>query len=929
MTGSMARRASRSSRVGITTCMVAVALGGASASIGAATYTASNTNDAGAGSLRQAILDANASGAHAGVVSGSNIINVGATGTINLTDTLPLIFSNLTINGNGVAIDGGGANRCLFISGLPTTPVGDPQPVSVTLNKIYLNHCTAKGGKGGTAGYAGGGGMGAGGALFVGVNAAVTLNAVGFDANQAVGGDGGDSSPVLAGFGGGAGLGGDGGSAITANSFGGGGGMGAGSSGGSVAGIEIVGGGGGGIGGPGGGVDIEAFGGGGGGGFGSSGLGEIATNQGFAPGGAGAQGGAAGGGNGGGGGGAGGGTVGGMGNADGEGGSGGAIAGGAGGGGNAGMAGANSAAGAGGIGGGGGGGVLGALAGRGGFGGGGGGTGAAAAGGFGGGGGPFAISGFGAGAGANGIAGFGGGGGGGSTPDSPGFGGGHGGVDADNAAGGGGAAMGGAIFVANGGTLSFGGTGLLSNSLATPGGSGLAFDAGAGGQPGSSFGNAVFLSGNGTLNFNLGGGSGTINDDIADATGSGAIGDDAGSWGIHVQNGTLLLAGQNDYSGPINVGSGATLTLDSASANTITVGAGGTLTGTTRTYGDMTNAGTFAPAAFNDPDEPPSPTKLRSYSGSPGSTLRVPVDSKGGYPQLAVSGNATIAGILQLDFASSPAPGTTYKIIDVDGTLQGAFSSYTSNIPSAYGEIVYVSNALHERGLSSSVQFTLIANDLIFRDGFETAGVADDGSCRYGAISAQQFAASPGSLFDGAAVCIPPISSSATVNFGFPLGSFTGTVSACQSSMCSASIAGCPTHLHAQAASLLGTLASGVYTVDTPNTADAISAPVSFSATGLGSVACTATLDGIGSHLVAPYLIEPDSLNGAYVDALGNFQVTSLTANVSGCDPYGVLLPYVQPLIAQQLQIALDVYIASLLPHPGAPGEGETICPAP
>src|SRR5262245_54642231 len=59
--------------------------------VSAATFTVSNLNDSGAGSLRQAILDANAAG-------GTNIVNFTVTGTINLTSLLPFISGNLSIN---------------------------------------------------------------------------------------------------------------------------------------------------------------------------------------------------------------------------------------------------------------------------------------------------------------------------------------------------------------------------------------------------------------------------------------------------------------------------------------------------------------------------------------------------------------------------------------------------------------------------------------------------------------------------------------------------------------------------------------------------------------------------------------------------------------------------------------------------------------
>jgi hypothetical protein len=54
-----------------------------------------------------------------------------------------------------------------------------------------------------------------------------------------------------------------------------------------------------------------------------------------------------------------------------------------------------------------------------------------------------------------------------------------------------------------------------------------------------------------------------------------------------------------------------------------------------------------------------------------------------------------------------------------------------------------------------------------------------------------------------------------------------------------------------------------------------------------------------------------------------------LNVNLSGCDPYGALLPYVQPLLVQPVQIELQGQVNAQLPHPGAPGEGDTICPAP
>ena len=58
----------------------------------AATFTVSNTNDSGAGSLRQAILDANAT-------SGADTINFSVAGTISPASPLPTITEQVTING--------------------------------------------------------------------------------------------------------------------------------------------------------------------------------------------------------------------------------------------------------------------------------------------------------------------------------------------------------------------------------------------------------------------------------------------------------------------------------------------------------------------------------------------------------------------------------------------------------------------------------------------------------------------------------------------------------------------------------------------------------------------------------------------------------------------------------------------------------------
>lgn len=240
----------------------------------------------------------------------------------------------------------------------------------------------------------------------------------------------------------------------------------------------------------------------------------------------------------------------------------GAIAGGGGGGGGY----ADNAFGAGGGGGIGGGAASATNAGNGGFGGGGGGQlsylslQGGGNGGFGGGGGG------GGNVGASGTGGFGGGGGGGGenyTGSAGGFGGGTGGSN-DPGGGGGGLGAGGAIFVQQGGSLTVAGPLLIDgNTVASGAGA-------AGGQAGSAFGAGIFLQGNGRVVFSPGIEGQTLSNPIADQTGSGGIGANAGSYQLVVNGpGTLFLETANSYSGGTLVNGATLATASDASLGSI------------------------------------------------------------------------------------------------------------------------------------------------------------------------------------------------------------------------------------------------------------------------------------------------------------------------------------------------------------------------
>ncbi len=109
-------RTRNKARVGRVAAGAALAVGGVLASVqpaDAADFTVTNTNDAGAGSLRQAILDAN-------TTPGADTIlfDAGVTGTITLSSGELTIAESVTITGPGLAeltIDADGASRVLSI----------------------------------------------------------------------------------------------------------------------------------------------------------------------------------------------------------------------------------------------------------------------------------------------------------------------------------------------------------------------------------------------------------------------------------------------------------------------------------------------------------------------------------------------------------------------------------------------------------------------------------------------------------------------------------------------------------------------------------------------------------------------------------------------------------------------------------------------
>jgi len=605
--------------------------------------------------------------------SGSEIITLqGILPPINMfsANTLTIDGSNTTGSGTPITLDGNNAVRGLFISLAPATSGG------VTLSDLTIQNCQNAAGSGS------GGGAALGAGLFV-REGAVTISNVDFIHNQAIGGDG---AALGGGWVGGGGMGGNAGTDQSNPSLAGSGGGGYSGGGGIV-------------------TDPQSQSGSGGGGLADAGASTntVGLSQGGGSGGGGALMGVATGGDngnngnngglfplfGGGAGGTGassgppqGAGNGGDGGISGVAGSPGLNGGGGGGGGNA------SIGGAGGIGGGGGGGGAGVASGGAGgdFGGGGGsaGTGPCSGGngGFGGGGGgSFDIGGNG---------GFGGGGGGGATPGNGGFGGGGGltssatpsvGGVGGGSNGGGGAALGGAIFVADTGSLQIlGGCSVVSSlvtaghGIASPTNDGAASARGICVMTGASF---VFAPGAGETV--------TISDFIGDDSamtlpsgGSYTPGTASGATLTMSGEGTLVLSAANSYAGLTSVTNG-TLDLTGNIAADVSVTGNGVLTGT----GDIGGTLSISGGGQFTPVDATSSFMTQNLTYGTGGIYQVAIDPSQA-SILHVGSTATLRGQVQV----LPEVGTyssgQYLIMDAS-SMTGAFNAQVLGTVSGFG----------------------------------------------------------------------------------------------------------------------------------------------------------------------------------------------------------------------------------------------------
>jgi hypothetical protein len=314
--------------------------------------------------------------------------------------------------------------------------------------------------------------------------------------------------------------------------------------------------------------------------------------------------------------------------------------------------------------------------------------------------------------------GFGGGGGGagfaGGNGGIGGFGGGVGGLSAtgQTAGGGGGAGFGGAVFVQQGGSLTITGGTTVTGNTALDGSGGTGATGGLGGISGTINYGGIFLQGNDAAD----GGSGTIifnpavgvtqndADGIADQTGLGGTGLNAGSWSL-VKNGAGLLvmnASNNNYTGTTSINAGLTEVVgilglttggDVTVANGAALGGGGTVNPNVV----LSPGGILQPGIGAGIPETLTIGRNVTWNGSTGSPMMLFVLYSGGASDKVASAGALAkgtAGTFQFNFQGTGAAGTYTLMTYTSTTFVISDFSYINLGPGLAGQFTAGASAL-------------------------------------------------------------------------------------------------------------------------------------------------------------------------------------------------------------------------------------------
>jgi autotransporter-associated beta strand protein len=254
--------------------------------------------------------------------------------------------------------------------------------------------------------------------------------------------------------------------------------------------------------------------------------------------------------------------------------------------------------------------------------------------------------------------------------------------------------MGGAIFVQGGGGLTIAGPFVIDGNSVAGGLGGIGGAAqdpslagnGGNGAAGSAFGTGIFLQGNGTAVFQPDGGQiVTIADGIADQTGSGGTGGNAGSWNLAINGpGTLVLAGNNTYTGNTTVNAGTLdVTGSIALSSLTTVNAGAALRGS-GTVGNLqiNSGGVFAPGTAGAPGT--SMTVAGNLAFASASFYLVQI-SPSASTFANVIGTASLAGTVLAVFNPAAYMSKQYEILQSAGFGGTTFSGLTTiNLPAGF-----------------------------------------------------------------------------------------------------------------------------------------------------------------------------------------------------------------------------------------------------
>jgi hypothetical protein len=143
----------------------------------------------------------------------------------------------------------------------------------------------------------------------------------------------------------------------------------------------------------------------------------------------------------------------------------------------------------------------------------------------------------------------------------------------------------------------------------------------------------------------------------------------------------------------------------------------------------------------------PSDNQLSAaaFSQSSSGILHIVAAPCGGNRQLVISGPAGLGGTFYMDFTGGPTVGETFNVMTAT-TINGSFADYQTNMKSVFGQIIY---------LSQSIQFKVIANDVIFIDGAPSCVARCAPRCGQSVYSTQLLFSSSPSL-DRAAVFSSP-----------------------------------------------------------------------------------------------------------------------------------------------------------------------------